>query len=135
MTGRDGEGCDKVSQDRRQTPTDDNAAGSATRGASGEQDGERSTGGLIYQIRIKGHLDSRWSKWFEDLGMVHEPDGTTVLTGPLADQPALHGLLIKIRDLGLPLLSVNALSPDERGRGGPNGVCGCQPASGRREEP
>ena len=67
--------------------------------------------------------------------MVHEPDGTTMLTGPLADQPALHGLLIKIRDLGLPLLSVNVLGPDKRGRGGPQQLSGCQPASGRREEP
>ena len=66
----------------------------------------------VYQIRIKGHLDDSWSEWFEGLRMTYEEDGTTVLTGLVADQPALHGLLIKIRDLGLPLLSVNRVESE-----------------------
>lgn len=61
----------------------------------------------IYQIRVKGHLDCCWSDWFDGLlTLTHHEDGTTVLTGPVADQAALHGLLTKIRDLGLPLLAV-----------------------------
>lgn len=59
-----------------------------------------------YHIKIQGHLDRRWSDWLEGLALTHEPDGTTTLSGPIADQPALHGLLIKIRDLGLELISV-----------------------------
>ncbi|MCP4544201.1 MAG: hypothetical protein GY832_44380 [Chloroflexi bacterium] len=66
----------------------------------------------IYQIRVKGHLDSHWSEWFDGLAIAHQDDGTTVLTGPIADQPALHGLLVKIRNLGLPLISVNRVEPD-----------------------
>ncbi|HZG44111.1 MAG TPA: hypothetical protein VEY93_14280 [Longimicrobium sp.] len=59
-----------------------------------------------YEIRIKGHLDTRWADWFEGLSFTHESDGTTILSGPVVDQAALHGLLKKVRDLGLPLLSV-----------------------------
>jgi hypothetical protein len=70
----------------------------------------------FYQIRVKGHLDSSWSERLDGLTITHEEDGTTLLAGPVADQPALHGLLIRIRDLGLPLLSVNALGSDEVGR-------------------
>jgi len=62
-----------------------------------------------YQIKVAGHLDPAWSAWLEDLTLTHAPDGTTILTGKLADQAALHGLLIKIRDLGVPLLSVQPL--------------------------
>jgi hypothetical protein len=81
------------------------------------KDRKQSLESQIYQIRVKGYLDSSWSEWFEGLSMTHEGDGTTVLTGPVADQPALHGLLIKIRDLGLPLISVNRPSPlSEAGR-------------------
>ena len=72
-----------------------------------QQDGGSCTNSQIYQIRVKGHLDSHWSGWFDGLNMTHEKEGTTLLTGPVADQPALHGLLIKIRDLGLTLISVN----------------------------
>jgi hypothetical protein len=67
----------------------------------------------MYQIKIKGHLDSSWSQWLNDLSITHAEDGVTLLVGPIADQPALHGLLIKIRDLGLPLLSVNCISADQ----------------------
>src|SRR5947209_1374602 len=59
-----------------------------------------------YQIRIQGHLDSTWSEWFDGLAIVNLADGVTMLEGDLVDQPALHGVLQKIRDLGLPLLAV-----------------------------
>ncbi len=62
---------------------------------------------LIYQIRLKGHLGSEWTDWFEGLTVTLEEDGETLLTGPVIDQAALHGLLKKIRDLGMPLISVN----------------------------
>jgi hypothetical protein len=58
------------------------------------------------QIRIKGHLDRRWTGWFEGLTITPEDNGETLLTGPVVDQAALHGLLKKVRDLGMPLLSV-----------------------------
>ena len=67
-----------------------------------------------YEIRIKGHLASRWATWFEPMTLTAESDGTTVLEGPVADQAALHGLLHKVRDTGLPLLSVTRLDTDPR---------------------
>jgi hypothetical protein len=60
----------------------------------------------LYEIRLKGHLEARWSDWFDGLTFTHASDGTTILYGPVADQAALHGLLAKVRDLGLPLVSV-----------------------------
>ena len=60
----------------------------------------------LYEIRLKGHLDARWANRFEGLSLSHGSDGTTVLSGPVVDQAALHGVLRKVRDLGLPLLSV-----------------------------
>jgi hypothetical protein len=67
----------------------------------------------IYQIRVEGHLDGEWSDWFTGLTVRLEEDGTTLLSGAVADQAALHGLLRRIRDLGLPLLSVDrALCPN-----------------------
>jgi hypothetical protein len=65
---------------------------------------------MIYQIRIKGHLDQRWSDWFGGLTITLEDNGETLLTGPVADQAALHGLLRRVRDLGMPLVSVNRAS-------------------------
>ncbi len=62
-----------------------------------------------YEIRLKGHLDDRWAEWFEGLTITLEDNGNTLLSGPVADQAALHGLLKKVRDLGLPLLSVSPL--------------------------
>ncbi len=62
---------------------------------------------VIYQIRIKGHLDREWTDWFEGLTITQEKDSNTLLTGPVVDQAALHGLLKKVRDLGLPLVSIN----------------------------
>ena len=67
----------------------------------------------LYEIRIKGHLDDRWADWFEGLTITLEDNGDTLLTGPVVDQAALHGLLKKVRDLGLPLLSVNPLEPGQ----------------------
>ena len=65
-----------------------------------------------YEIRIKGHLDARWAAWFEGLTITREDNGETRLRGLVVDQAALHGLLRKVRDLGLPLLSVIRLQPD-----------------------
>ena len=64
---------------------------------------------VVYQIRIKGQLDSQWADWFAGLTITLEEDGDTLLTGPVVDQAALHGLLKKVRDLGLPLVSVSPL--------------------------
>jgi hypothetical protein len=75
-------------------------------------DGNRLEAGL-YEIRIDGHLDARWSAWFDGLSLSLETDGTTILRGPVADQAALHGLLQRVRDIGLPLLSVIHVPPDE----------------------
>src|SRR3954449_11481482 len=62
--------------------------------------------GTHYEIRLQGHLDSRWAAWFDGLSLTHESDGTTVIHGSVVDQAALHGLLGKVRDLGLPLIAV-----------------------------
>ena len=62
-----------------------------------------------YRLRVDGHLDEHWSPWFGDLTLTHEDDGTTTLAGPIADQAQLHGLLTKIRDLGVTLLSVEVV--------------------------
>jgi hypothetical protein len=61
---------------------------------------------MTYQIRIKGHLGHQWTDWFEGLTITQEDNGVTLLTGPVVDQAALHGLLRRVRDLGMPLLSV-----------------------------
>jgi hypothetical protein len=68
---------------------------------------------VIYQIRLKGHLGSEWTDWFEGLTITLEEDGDTLLTGPVIDQAALHGLLKKVRDLGLPLVSVCPVDPGQ----------------------
>jgi hypothetical protein len=68
---------------------------------------------LVYQIRIKGHLGREWTDWFGCLTLTLEDNGDTLLTGPVVDQAALHGLLRKVRDLGVPLLSVNRVKPSE----------------------
>ena len=62
-----------------------------------------------YEIRLGGHLGSRWAAWFDGLDLVTDDDGTTVLCGPVVDQAALHGLLLKLRDIGLPLVSLTEL--------------------------
>lgn len=66
---------------------------------------------MIYQIRIKGHLSPQWMAWFDGLTILLEEEGDTLLTGPVVDQAALHGFLKKVRDLGMPLLSVNTVGP------------------------
>ena len=68
----------------------------------------------IYRITLKGHLDSEWSDWFDGLTVTPVDNGETILTGPIVDQTALHGVLIKIRDLGLPLLSLTRTEPERR---------------------
>ena len=68
---------------------------------------------LVYQIRIKGHLGRQWTNWFGGLTITLENNGETLLTGPVVDQAALHGLLRKVRDLGVPLLSVSRVEPGQ----------------------
>jgi hypothetical protein len=68
-----------------------------------------------YEIRLEGTLDERWTAWFEGLQVTTE-GSQTVISGPLPDQPALHGVLIKVRDLGLCLISVRRLDPDDTGQ-------------------
>ena len=69
---------------------------------------------MRYVIRVKGHLDTFWQEWFENLSIAHERDGTTLLSGPIKDQAALYGLLFKMRDLGLTLLELSASAPFEQ---------------------
>jgi hypothetical protein len=69
-------------------------------------------GPWLYEIRLKGHLDDRWADWFEGLTLKREDNGETLLTGPVVDQAALYGLLRKVRDLGMPLLSVIHVAPE-----------------------
>ncbi len=64
----------------------------------------------FYEIRIAGHLDAHWANWFDGMSFSLEEDETTLLSGPVSDQPALYGLLRKVRDLGLPLVSVNQIT-------------------------
>ncbi len=67
----------------------------------------------VYEIRIKGHLGCQWTDWFGGLTITLEDNGDTLLTGPVVDQAAMHGLLKKVRDLGMPLISVNRVQPDQ----------------------
>ena len=66
---------------------------------------------IVYQIRLRGHLSDQWTNWFECLTITLEEDGDTLLTGPVPDQAALFGLLKKVRNLGMPLVSINCLEP------------------------
>jgi hypothetical protein len=66
---------------------------------------------LYYYITIQGHLDGTWSEWFDGLTITHQENGTTVLAGRIVDQTALHGILNKVRDLGLPLVAVHPGEP------------------------
>ncbi|HMQ33607.1 MAG TPA: hypothetical protein PKD53_22940 [Chloroflexaceae bacterium] len=79
-----------------------------THAQTGEQDEP-----VRYEIRLKGHLDDRWAHWFEGLTIRREDRGHTLLVGPVLDQAALHGLLRRVRDLGLPLLSVRQVEPGQ----------------------
>ena len=71
---------------------------------------------LIYQIRIKGHLDRKWADWFSGLSITSLENGETLLTSPVLDQAMLHGLLRKVRDVGLPLIAVIAVEPEQADR-------------------
>jgi hypothetical protein len=66
----------------------------------------------VYEIRVRGHLESRWAAWFDGMTLTPASDGTTNIAGPVVDQAALHGLLHTLRDTGLPLLSVTQVEPD-----------------------
>jgi hypothetical protein len=68
---------------------------------------------MDYQIRIKGHLGQQWTDWFEGLTITLEDNGDTLLSGKVVDQAALHGLLKKVRELGIPLISVNPVQPNQ----------------------
>lgn len=80
-----------------------------------------------YEIRLTGHLDARWSAWFDGLAVSRDGDGTTVISGLIADQAALHGLLQRVRDLGLPLVSVTRIEP--------NNTEGIQPTDDEGDHP
>ena len=67
----------------------------------------------VYQIRLEGQLSFEWKDWFGDMSLALEENGDTLLTGPVTDQAALHGLLKKVRDLGIPLISVNRVRPNQ----------------------
>ena len=68
---------------------------------------------MVYQIRIKGHLGDQWTDWFGGLTIRLEEDGDTILTGPVVDQAALYGLLKRVRDLGMPLVSIHRVEPGQ----------------------
>ena len=76
---------------------------------------------MVYQIRIKGHLGRHWTDWFGGLTITLEDNGETLLTGPVVDQAALHGVLKKVRDVAMPLLSVNRVTPGQAGASDANG--------------
>jgi len=93
-------GSNMTSSDSTTQPTSDASAAGRTRLPQ-------------YEIRVNGHLGSRWAAWFDGLNLTTEDDGTTVLRGPVVDQSALHGLLLKLRDIGIPLVSLTELPPGE----------------------
>jgi hypothetical protein len=84
----------------------------AARTATQSEGSPDASGPLIYQIRLKGHLEGEWDDWFDGLTVTLEDKGETVLCGGVTDQAALHGLLKKVRDLGMPLVSLQQVEPD-----------------------
>lgn len=81
-----------------------------------DEQGQDTNQPVFYRIRVKGHLGRQWMEWFEGLTITMEDDGNTLLQGPVIDQAALHGILKKVRDLGMPLLSVNPDDSYQAGR-------------------
>ena len=88
-------------------------ADDSTKYAGSDASAANQPGPPQYDIRVQGHLDARWSAWFGGMSLTNESDGTTVIYGPVVDQAALHGLLEKLRDIGLPLVSVTQGNRDE----------------------
>lgn len=86
---------------------DDHTADTSRGASTGDH-----TGTQHYEIRVKGRLGPRWTAWFDGLSLANEDDGITVIRGPVVDQAALHGLLHKLRDVGIPLVSLSQLPPD-----------------------
>ena len=84
----------------------------------------------VYQIRVRGHLGAWWSEWFEGWRISNEENGEAVLTGPVADQAALHGLLARVRDLGLPLIAVTRSPVDPSTTSQPDLRAPCQKEEG-----
>ena len=82
----------------------------------------------IYQIRVKGHLDPEWTDWFGHMKITREEDGTTLISGPVLDDAALHGLLKVVRDSGMQLLSVNTVESE------PSAVKDAEPKSGTTDQ-
>lgn len=74
---------------------------------------DRDDSGMVYEIRLRGHMDRQWANWFNGMSITLEENGDTLLTGPVIDQAALHGLLRRIRDLGIPLLALTCIKNDE----------------------
>ena len=85
-------------------------ADDSTKGATGESSAVGEPSGQ-YRVRVKGHFDGRWATWFDGLTLTNETNGTTTIHGPVVDQAALHGLLQKLRDLGIPLISLTPVEP------------------------
>ena len=102
----------------------------STMGETPTSIGDRHEAGRC-EIRLKGHLDARWGAWFDGLNLTHDSDGTTILHGPVVDQAALHGLLQKVRDVGLPLVSV--IHVDPRQENGPDVDAGTDHDCSKRE--
>jgi len=92
--------------DHKPVVSDSNANSETERKGQAPPEGQE-----FYEIKVKGHLDEHWSEWFNGLTVSHDESGNTILSGPLPDQAALHGLLARVRDLGLPLLSVTRVEP------------------------
>jgi hypothetical protein len=88
-------------------------ADDTTMGATSQASAAGQISTIHYEIRLQGHLHARWTAWFDGLIITSEGDGTTLVRGPVVDQAALHGLLRKLADLGLPLLGVTQVRPDQ----------------------
>lgn len=86
-------------------------ANDSTKGADRETSAADRDRPVQYEIRVKGHLDARWVAWFDALSLTNESDGTTTIHGPVVDQAALHGVLQRLRDVGVPLVSVTQVNP------------------------